>query len=541
MNILSKMKETAVSVLPVMAIVLFLGFTFVPLDKFLLARFIVGGLFLIIGLTIFLLGVDLGIQPMGERCGAELTKKRSLPLLLTVAFIIGFIVTAAEPDIQVFGDQVRGVFPFVNKLTITFVIAAGVGLFIMLGLLRTVLNLSLKWTFFISYSLLFALSFLAPQSFLGIAFDSGGATTGPMTVPFIMALGLGVSSVRDDDDNSFGLTGVCSVGPVMAVLIYAIIIRKMVSSTGSATTGTEEALNTVVELAGSTAAPAGFFSKIFSPFGETAGHVFREALTSIAPLFALFVIFQITLLKMTKRQVIRIIIGFIYAFFGLTIFLIGVNGGFSQAGAELGKELGQLALNRGGAWYFLLIGTGLLLGAIIVCAEPAVWVLSEQVEHVSGGTIKRKVLLIFLSVGTAVAIGLSMWRAVSGFNLKYILIPGYLISMLLMIFCPVLFSGIAFDSGGVASGPLTSTFVLSFTLGAAASGKGGNDSFGVIALVAMMPLLAVQLMGIIFKMKQRKSLGYPVKPDNDNNSLVNDNNSPTNDNPVETEEVSDGV
>ncbi len=515
MNILAKMKETAVSVLPVMVIVLFLGFTFVPLDKYLLARFVVGGLLLILGLTIFLLGVGLGIQPMGERCGAELTKKRSLTLLLIVAFIIGFIVTAAEPDIQVFGDQVRSIFPFVNKLSITFVIAGGVGLFIMLGLLRTVLNLSLKWTFLISYTLLFLISFFAPGSFIGIAFDSGGATTGPMTVPFIMALGLGVSSVRDDDDNSFGLTGVCSIGPVMAVLIYAIMLK-----TGGAfeTTLAENAAGTGT--ASSTTAAlisGGFFARIFSPFGAAAGHVFREAMISIAPLFILFIIFQLLLLKMTKRQVIRIIIGFIYAFIGLTIFLIGVNGGFSQAGAALGQKLGELTVSRGGAWYILLIGTGLLLGAIIVCAEPAVWVLSEQVEQVSGGTIKRRVLLVFLSVGTAIAIGLAMWRAVSGFNLTYILIPGYIISMVLMIFCPTLFSGIAFDSGGVASGPLTSTFVLSFTLGAAASGKGGNDSFGVIALVAMMPLLAIQIMGIIFKMKQRK---------------VNDNS---------VQEVSDGV
>ena len=471
-----------------MAIVLFLGLTFVPLDKYLLARFIVGGLLLIIGLTIFLLGVDLGIQPMGERCGAELTKKRSLALLLFVAFVIGFIVTAAEPDIQVFGDQVRGIFPFVNKIAITFVIAAGVGLFIMLGLLRTVLKLSLKWTLFIAYTILFILSFFAPESFFGIAFDSGGATTGPMTVPFIMALGLGVSSVSKDDDNSFGLTGVCSIGPVMAVLIYAIILSLRLRS-GDGTAVVSAGSNTAISAASES-------------FAQIAAHVFRESLISIAPLFALFIIFQILLLKMTKRQVIRIIIGFIYAFIGLTIFLIGVNGGFSQTGAELGKKLGSLAVTRGGGWYVLLIITGLLLGAIIVCAEPAVWVLSEQVESVSGGTIKRKVLLIFLSVGTAIAIALSMLRAVTGFNLKFIIIPGYIIAMVLMLFCPSLFSGIAFDSGGVASGPLTSTFVLSFTLGAAASGEGGNDSFGVIALVAMMPLLAIQLMGIIYKIKQ---------------------------------------
>ena len=515
MNILSKLKETAVSVLPVMAIVLFLGFTFVPLDKILLARFLIGGLFLILGLTIFLLGVDLGIQPMGERCGAELTKKRSLLLLLSVAFVIGFIVTAAEPDIQVFGDQVRGLFPFVNKFAITFVIAGGVGLFIMLGLLRTVLNLSIKWTFFIAYLILFAVSFAAPDSFIGIAFDSGGATTGPMTVPFIMALGLGVSSVRDDNDNSFGLTGICSIGPVMAVLIYAIILQSggAFGEAGLAGAGAVGAVGAEAAGGAGGAASVG----VVAGFGSVASHVIHEALISIAPLFALFVIFQIFLLKMTRRQVIRIIIGFIYALIGLTIFLIGVNGGFSQAGAALGQKLGALAVERGGIWYVLLLGTGLALGAIIVSAEPAVWVLSEQVESVSGGTIKRKVLLVFLSVGTALAIGLSMLRAVSGFNLKIILIPGYIIAMGLMLFCPSLFSGIAFDSGGVASGPLTSTFVLSFTLGAATSGQGGNDSFGVIALVAMMPLIAIQVMGIIFKLKQKKNekKDYPVKPDND--------------------------
>lgn len=495
MNILNKLKETAVSVFPVMGIVLLLGLTIVPLDKLLLVRFVIGGLFLILGLTIFLLGVDLGIQPMGERCGSALTKKRNLTLLLVCAFIIGFIVTAAEPDIQVFGDQVRGVFSFVNKSAITFVIAGGVGLFITIGLLRTVLNLSIKWTLFISYAILFAISFFAPDSFMGIAFDSGGATTGPMTVPFIMALGLGVSSVREDDDNSFGLTGICSVGPVMAVLIYAIFLK----SSGAFESNLQTATAASELLA--TSAPTTIFAKIFSPFGQALGGVLHESLLSIAPLFGLFVIFQIFLLKMTKRQVIRIIIGFIYSFVGLSIFLVGVNGGFMQAGAALGSKLGAFAVTNGGWWYVLLIGTGLALGAIIVCAEPAVWVLSEQVENVSGGTIKRKVLLIFLSVGTAFAIGLSMLRAVSGFNLKWILIPGYIIAMVLMIFCPSMFAGIAFDSGGVASGPLTSTFVLSFTLGASSSGSGGTDSFGVIALVAMMPLIAIQLMGIIFKLK----------------------------------------
>lgn len=506
MNILNKLKETANSVLPIMGIVLLLGLTVAHLDWFLLGRFVIGGILLIIGLTIFLLGVDLGIQPLGERCGAELTKKKNMTLLLICAFIIGFIVTAAEPDIQVFGDQVLGVFPFVNKAALTFSIAGGVGLFIMLGLMRTVLDFSIKITLFVAYTVLFIVAMFAPNTFIGIAFDSGGATTGPMTVPFIMALGLGVSSVRakDDSGNSFGLTGVASIGPVAAVVIYSLIIKNQILD--------YELLNAggSVEAAGQAVAGApGIMYQLFSPFGQCFGSVIHEASMSILPLFGLFVVFQLLLLKMTVRQIVRIIIGFIYAFIGLSIFLIGVSGGFSQAGAALGQALGAKAATSGGIWYVLLIITGLILGAIIVCAEPAVWVLSEQVEQVSGGTIKRKVLLIFLSVGTAIAIGLSLWKAINGFNLKIILIPGYIIAMILMIFCPSMFSAIAFDSGGVASGPLTSTFILSFTIGAASAGSSGNDSFGVIALVAMMPLIAIQIMGIIFRIKQqgKKSAG----------------------------------
>ena len=502
MNILSKLKETAVSVLPVMAIVFLLGLTIVPLAPAFLLRFFISGLLLIIGLTVFLLGVDLGIQPMGERCGAALTKRKSLSLLLITAFVIGFIVTAAEPDIQVFGDQVRGVFASVNKLAFTFVIAAGVGLFITLGLLRTVLNLSLKWTLFISYTLLFALAFFAPDSFIGIGFDSGGATTGPMTVPFIMALGLGVSSVRaGKNDNSFGLTGISSVGPVLAVLIYAIIVIGPVGQ-GAGFSGPSTGSGTAGVVSGT--AGVGSVLPVLPAFSSVIASVLHESLISIAPLFALFIIFQLFLLKMTLRQVIRMCIGFVYSFTGLSVFLTGVYGGFMQTGRILGEQFGALAFERGGIWLFLLILTGLALGAIIVCAEPAVWCLSEQVESVSGGTIRRKVLLTFLSVGTAVAIGLAMCRAIMGFNIKWLLLPGYLIAMLLMIFSPELFTGIAFDSGGVASGPLTSTFILSFTIGAASKGSGNGDFFGVIALVAMMPLIAIQIMGIIFKIKSSK-------------------------------------
>jgi len=494
MNLIEKLKETIISVLPVMVIVILLGSTVAHLPFAMLTRFFVGGILLILGLTIFLAGVDLGIQPMGERIGAELTKKRNLKLLLACAFLIGFLVTVAEPDIQVFGGQVKSIFSSVNKQVFVLVIAVGVGVFLLLGLLRCILDFSIKASLFVLYVLIFLLVIFVPESFIGVAFDSGGATTGPMTVPFILALGLGVTSVRQEDKESFGLTGVTSVGPVLAVLVYSLFVSRSGNVALAAASVAEESAQVLSE---------GFFSH----FTSIMPVIFKDSLLSVLPLVFLFVLFQCTLLHMTKRQVLRIVIGIVYSFAGLWLFLVGVNGGFTETGRQLGYVLGKKAFELGGGWFALLIITGFVLGAIVVCAEPAVWVLTEQVETVSGGTIKRKLLLVFLSTGAAVAIGLAMIRAVCGFSLKWILIPGYLLSFVLMIFSPSLFTGIAFDSGGVASGPITSTFVLSFALGAAGcSGSGTNDIFGVIALVAMTPLIAIQILGIIYNFKKNREL-----------------------------------
>ena len=493
MDIVKKFRETASSVLPVMAIVLILGVTVAPLGFDLLLRFFIGGIMLIVGLTIFLIGLDAGILPFGEQCGSALTKKRSLPLLLGASFVIGFLVTAAEPDIQVLADQVRSVFLLVHKRLFTVMIAIGVGLFIMFGLLRTVLRLSLKVFFAVSYAIIFVLAFFGKQSFAGIAFDSGGATTGPMTVPFIMALGVGVSAVRshsrngsdDSQSDSFGLTGMASVGPVMAVLLYGLLLPHHADVTATTAAIHERVQGLYV------------FATVFP-------HLAKEAALSLLPVALLFVIFQITLLKMPPRQVSRMVIGLVYSYIGLVIFLVGVNGGFMAAGRTLGEMLGSRAFENGSMWSLLLVGTGLVMGAVVVCAEPAVWVLTEQVEAISGGTIKRRVLLVFLSSGVAIAIALAMVRALKGFNVLYLLVPGYALSLLLMIFCPKLFTGIAFDSGGVASGPISSTFVLSFTLGASDAAGGNTDAFGVIALIAMMPLIAIQILGIVFNHRKKR-------------------------------------
>jgi hypothetical protein len=498
MNILQKFRETASSVLPVMVIVLILGLTAAPLGADLVTRFLVGGVLLIIGLTLFLLGVDVGILPVGEGCGSELTKKRNLPILLSASFVIGFLVTAAEPDIQVLADQVRSMFPLVNKQLFILMIAAGVGLYIMIGILRTVMHLSLKIILAVSYVIVFILAFLGPKNFIGISFDSGGATTGPMTVPFIMALGLGVSAVRaksaggkndDAQSDSFGLTGLASVGPILAVLLYGLLLSQHAG--------------TVTELSSSSAA-AGDVQGL-SVFLHILPAEAKEAALSLLPVVALFVFFQLTLLHMPPHQVSRIVIGFLYSYIGLVIFLTGVNGGFMSAGRRLGELLGARAVADGGIWLALLVGTGAVLGAVVVCAEPAVWVLTDQVESISGGTIKRSVLLVFLATGSAVAIGLAMFRAIKGFSLMYILVPGYAAALILMIFCPKLFTGIAFDSGGVASGPISSTFVLSFTLGASQAAGSHADAFGVIALIAMTPLIAIQVLGLVFSSRRKSS------------------------------------
>lgn len=497
MGLLKKLKETTISVIPIMAIMLLLTFTVAPVHSNLLARFLIGGVLLIIGLALFLQGVEIGIQPIGELIGAALTSKRKLFLLLVSAFAIGFLVTIAEPDIQVFGDQIHNTFNNVEKIKIILTIGLGVGLFLMFGLLRTILNVPLKIICLIFYTSLFAIAFISPSPFIGIAFDSGGATTGPMTVPFVMAIGFGVSSVRanskastyseSNDDNDFGLTGITSIGPILAVLICSIIFYA-----NSNLCDSKQSAETLSSVEG------------ISIFLEIFPEILKESISSIIPLIILLVLFQVSLLKLPPIRLARICFGLVWSFFGLTIFLIGVNGGFTQAGYQLGLTLGEKACSFGNWWIILLVSSGLLIGAIVVCAEPAVWVLTEQVENLSNGTIKRRIMLIFLAIGAAIAIGLAILRSVYNFSLLSLLIPGYSIAMILMIFSPPHFTAIAIDSGGVASGPITSTFVLSLTLGVAEAASHGNDIFGVIALVAMMPLISIQILGIIYKIVQRR-------------------------------------
>ena len=484
-NLAAKLKESLISVLPVMAIVFLLHFTIAPLPAGQLANYFIGGVLLILGLSIFLLGADLGMVPFGQKVGSALTRKRNLPLIMLASFAIGFAITIAEPDVQVLANQVANVAPGINKNMLLIMIAVGVGLFLLIGTARIVVQVPLRVLLIVFYILLFAACAFVEPSFVGVAFDSGGATTGPITVPFIMAMGIGVASTiakKEGDDSSFGLVGLASIGPIAAVAAMGFLTGTKLEA------GEQDTVQSALQL------------PLLDHFLGIIPHVVQEITIALVPLLGIFIVFQLLLLKLPFQQVKRMVLGLVYAWLGLILFMTGVNGGFSPAGQSLGMALG--AIDNG----WVLLPVGLLLGAVVVCAEPAVWVLNEQVEELSGGHIPRRIMLAALSISIALAVVLGMIRVLSGISIWYLLLPGYILALALTFFCPKLFTAIAFDSGGVASGPMATTFVLSLTLGASIA-VGGNpvmDAFGMIAMIAMAPLITIQILGIIFSILERR-------------------------------------
>ncbi len=470
-----------------------LDLTVAPLPKGMTGQFLFGVVLSIAGLSLFLLGADIGIIPFGEKAGAALTSRRNLPLLLGAAFVIGFFITIAEPDVQVLITQIKAVDPALPGTALLLMIACGIGLFIVVGLLRTVFHIPMKWLLTGCYGSILILCLFVQNRYIPIAFDASGATTGPMTVPFILALGMGVAAVQSHSknsgaagENSFGMTGMASVGPIVAVLVMGICMGQ----------GGDAAHAAAVSGSVAEAVPQyGLYQ-----FHLLAGETVLDVVKALSPLVALFVVFQLLLLHMPPRQLTRMVVGIVYAFVGLILFLLGVNGGFMIAGRTIGQSIGA---TDGRNWLVLLGG---ILGAVVVCAEPAVWVLTRQVEAVSNGAIKKRVLLVALASGVAIAIALAVLRVLAGFSLTYILLPGYILAIALTFFCPPLFTAIAFDSGGVSSGPMTTTFILSFCLGISTV-VGGNpltDAFGVIALVALAPLIAIQILGLVYRNKMQK-------------------------------------
>ena len=476
-----KISESLSSDLPITVIVLLLSVTLVPLEIGTLALFLTGAVLLIVGMGFFQLGAEMAMTPLGQGVGGRIIKSRRIVPIVLVSFLMGVIITIAEPDLQVLANQVASI----PNSVLIWTVAVGVGLFLVVAVLRILFHISLSWMLLISYVLLFALSFFSPDSFTAVAFDSGGVTTGPMTVPFIMALGIGFSAARSDRDgasDSFGLVALCSIGPVMMVLLLGIFYNP----TDAAYTATE-------------IIPVSTTQDVVKQFISALPHYGKEVLISILPVAGVLVVFQLFTRNYHKRQLLKMAVGFVYTILGLVLFLTGVNVGFAPVGSLLGSGLGE------GVFKWLLIPIGIVIGYYIVKAEPAVQVLNKQVEDLTGGTISRKMMNMALSAGVACAVALAMVRVLTGLNIYWIIIPGYAAALILSRFVPPVFVGIAFDSGGVASGPMTSTFLLPLAMGAC-SAAGGNivtDAFGVVALVAMAPLIAIQIMGLIYVRKAK--------------------------------------
>ena len=481
-QLMEKIKESLSSVLPITAIVLALSITIVPLTPGVLVLFLFGSFLLIVGVGMFTLGVDMSMTPMGSAIGVTMSRARRRVLPLAAAFLLGMLITVAEPDLTVLAGQV----PAIPNLVLILTVAAGVGLFLVVALLRVTLKVPLSYLLVSFYLGAFVLAILfTPNDFIPVSFDSGGVTTGPITVPFIMALGVGLASVRNDKNatnDSFGLVALCSIGPILSVLILGICYAPDSASY------TPPVLAEVA----TTRDAAREFAAAFPHYaGEVAG--------AILPICGVFLLFQLFTRRFKRTQLLRIASGLVYTYVGLVLFLTGVNVGFMGAGELIGATIAS------GDLPFLLIPVGMVMGYFIVAAEPAVHVLVKQVEEVSMGSISQSAMRHGMSIGVAISIGIAMLRVLTGISILWFLIPGYAISLALTFFVPQLFTGVAFDAGGVASGPMTATFLLPFAMGACQA-WGGNlmtDAFGLVALVAMTPLVAIQLLGLAGRVKKR--------------------------------------
>ena len=472
----SKIKEALISALPITAIVYIMSA--LPWFNFSVAElitFTVSAVLLVVGIGMFNLGADLAMTPMGTHVGAGLSRQKKLMLLLGVCFVLGMLITVAEPDLQVLANQVSAV---MNGTTLIYTVGFGVGAFLLVAILRIVFKRQLSGILMLFYMLLFAMALLLAVGdkldLLPMAFDSGGVTTGPITVPFIMALGVGISSVlgdRHSQENSFGLVALCSIGPILAVLVLGVF------SSGNMTYAVPD--YTVSD-------------HIFAAFAHTFGHTAKEVAVALGLIVGFFLLCQITVLKLPKRHLYKIALGVAFTYLGLVLFLTSVNVGFMPIGYKLGVALTQMQ-----PWLLVLIG--LVIGVLVVLAEPAIHVLNAQVEEITGGYVTKRSMMIGLCVGVGAAIALSVVRIIFDFSLVYYIIPGYFISLALSLFVPPVYTAIAFDSGGVASGPMTSGFILPFAIGMCVGLQGESavlrDAFGVVALVAMTPLITIQLLG----------------------------------------------
>ncbi len=477
-----KINESLASVLPITAIILLLSITVAPLDSGVVVLFLFGSILLIFGMGFFTLGADMAMLPMGEGIGVQISKSKRILISLCACFVLGLLITVAEPDLQVLATQI----PSISNMTLILSVGIGVGAFLTVALLRTLLQIRLSHLLVFFYAIVFILAIFAPNSFIPAAFDSGGVTTGPITVPFIMAFGIGMASIRSDkhsSEDSFGLIAICSIGPILSVLLLGICYEP----------SAESSVATVYDIVTTRDA--------VGAFGSALVIYLREVAAALLPIVLICILFQIFFRRFRSTQLPKIAVGFFYTYMGLVLFLTGVNVGFMPAGQLIGAEI------AGGDYRFLLIPIGMLVGYFIVAAEPAVHVLKKQVEEISNGSITQRSIGLGLSAGVSASVGIAMLRILTGVSILWFLVPGYIISLIISFYVPPIYTGIAFDSGGVASGPMTATFLLPLAMGAcqALGGDIMTDAFGIVAMVAMTPLITIQTIGLFAELRKRNA------------------------------------
>jgi len=487
--LVEKLKESFFSVIPIVILVLILTYSIAPIPFFNLILFLISAAAVIMGITLFNLGVDVSLIPIGKHIGSTVVKTRKLLLIIILTFLIGVFITIAEPDLIVLASQINGVPDDVIIISVSL----GVGLALVGAFLRILFQFPLSYLLIGCYVLAFILSFFTGNDFLSIAWESGAVTTGPITVPFVMALGLGLASMRADktsEEDNFGLVALCLIGPIITVLILGMFFRPYGGS-----------LMTVPDL--------NSVSDISKLYRSSFPDYIQQIALALAPIILTFVVFQIFKTRLRLKEILKISIGTIYTYIGLVLFLTAVNVGFLPVGYQLGSILYQ---NNNGA---VLILVGMAIGYFVVAAEPAVFVLKRQVEEVTSGAISERSLGIGLSVGVAVSVGLAMLRVITGLSLLYFVIPGYIFALMLTFVVPHLYTSIAFDSGAVASGPLAATFMLPLAIGVSEA-KGGNiytDAFGIVALVALTPVITLQFFGLVYSIKAKLAKKDMVAPE----------------------------
>ncbi|NLN98554.1 MAG: DUF1538 domain-containing protein [Eubacteriaceae bacterium] len=489
--LLEKLKEVLYSVIPITVLVLILNFLFLRLDSLLIVRFLMGSLLIIIGLTIFLFGIDIGITPIGENMGRLLMRLSTIVGIGLLALVLGFFISIAEPDLHILAQQVENIaLKTMSKNFVVLVVSLGVGAMISVGILRIVKQVRLTKVFIGAYCVIFALVALVPQEYVAMAFDASGATTGALTVPFMLALAYGVAIRQRDslkaEADSFGLVGLASSGAIMGLLFAVALFRPQLPNS-----------ETLV-----TAEPA-VSSGLVQPFIDILPYTLQDVAFALLPIVIIFLLANGFYLRLPKRTRRQIFVGIIYSFIGLIVFLVGVNGGFMEIGRLIGFQLATTQSK------IVLLVVGFLMGVTTILAEPAVLVLSQQIEETTAGSVKKTWLYFALCTGVGLAILFALSRILyPGVHLYHFLITGYVIIFIIIFKVPELFVGMAFDSGGVASGPMTATFIFAFVQGIAHATDPSNiilNSFGMITMVAMMPILSIMLLGIFYQFMLTRS------------------------------------